>query len=49
MILNSFKYAGIRSSSEGSKVEQFRGYEELEKGNETIELENEEALDQEDN
>ena len=42
MILNSFIYAWISSSLDLSEDHQFRG---LEKGNGTIELENEEALD----
>ena len=42
------KYAGIRGELDGSKDHQFRGNEDLEKGNETIKLENESALDKED-
>ena len=48
MILNSFKYAGISNLLYGSQVYKFRGDEDLEKGNETIKLKNEVALDQED-
>ena len=40
IILNSFKYAGICSELEGSEDLQFTSYEDLEKGNETIQLEN---------
>ena len=47
MILNSFRYARISSELDRSEHHQFRVYQDLEKGNETIELENEEALDQE--
>ena len=46
--LNSFKYSGISSEIDGREDHQFRGDEDLEKGNDTIELENEEAFDQED-
>ena len=48
MIFNSFKFSGISSSFDGSEDDQFRGYEHLEKGNEIVELENDEALDQDD-
>ena len=33
---------------DGSEDDQFRGYEHLKKGNEIFELENDEALDQDD-
>ena len=48
MIFNSFKFSGISSSLDGSEDDQFRGYEHLEKGNKIVELENDEALDQND-
>ena len=48
IILNSFKYAWISSELDESEDYQFRSDEDLEKGDETIELGNEEALDQED-
>ena len=48
MILNSFNFSGISSSLDGREDDQFRGYEHLEKGNEIVELENDEALDQDD-
>ena len=48
MIFNSFKFSGISSSLDGSEDDEFRGYEHLEKGNEIVELENDEALDQDD-
>ena len=48
IIFNSFKYAGISSELVGSEDHQFRGYEDLDKGYETIKLESEETLDQED-
>ena len=48
MILISFKYAGICSEFDGSEDNRFRGYEDWEKENEILVLENEEALDQED-
>ena len=47
MIVNSFKFAGISSKLSGNEEDQFRGNKDLEKQNETIEFENEEALDQE--
>ena len=50
MILNSFKYAGFSSSLNKSEDHKFIGYKDLEKWNETKELENDKALvDQEDN
>ena len=48
MIFNSFKYSGISCSLDGSQDDMFRGYEDLEKEDETIEIENEERSDQED-
>ena len=36
MVLNSFKYARINSELDGSEDHQFRGYQDLVKGNETI-------------
>ena len=45
MIFNSFKFAEISSELDGSQDDQFRDYEDLEKGNEIIELENEKVLD----
>ena len=48
IILNSFKYADISSELDGSQDNEFRGFENLEKENETILLENEESLDQKD-
>ena len=46
MIFNSFTFSWISSSLDGSEDDEFRGYENLEKGNEIVELENDEALDQ---
>ena len=48
MISNSFKYSRISNELDGSEDHQFRGYEDLEKRNEIIELENKKAIDQED-
>ena len=48
MTLNSLKYAGISSSLDWSEDYQFWSFINLGKGNETIELKNEEVLDQED-
>ena len=48
IILNSFKYAGISSKLDRSRDHQFRGNDDEEKESETIELENEGVLDQED-
>ena len=49
---NDFKFIlifNISSELDRSEDHQFRGYEEFEKGKEAIELENEEALDWENN
>ena len=48
IILNLFKYARISSELDGSEDHQFRGFENIVKGNETIELEIEEELDKKD-
>ena len=48
MIFNSFKYSGISCSLDASEHDMFRDYEDLEKGRETIEVENEQGSDQED-
>ena len=48
MIFYSFKFSGISSSLDGSEDDEFRGYEHLEKDNEFVKLENDEALDQDD-
>ena len=48
IILNSFKCAGINSSGKGSQDDQFIRYEDLNKKNEIIELENKETLVKED-
>ena len=40
MIFNSFKYSGISSSLDGSEDGQFRGYEDIWKENEIIQIEN---------
>ena len=48
MMFDSFKYSGISSSFDGSEDDMFLGYVDLEKGSETIEIENEEGSDQED-
>ena len=41
MIFNSFKYSGVSCSSDASEDDMFRCNEDLEKGSETIEIENE--------
>ena len=46
MIFNSFKYSGISCSLDASEDHMFRGYEDLEKGSQTIEIENEQGSDQ---
>ena len=48
MIFNPFKYSGISCSLDKNEDDMFRGYEDFEKGNETIEIENEQGSDQED-
>ena len=48
MIFNSFKYSGISCSLDASEEDMFRGYEHLQKGRETIEIDNEERSDQQD-
>ena len=48
MISNSFKYSGISCSLDASEDDMFRSYEDLERKKETIEIENEQGLDQED-
>ena len=46
MILILFQYAGISSELDWSEYNQFRGYQDLEIRSETIKLDNEEALNQ---
>ena len=38
----SIKYSGISNSLDLSEDDQFRGYEDIEKGNEIIQIENDE-------
>ena len=48
MMLNSVIYARISCELDESLDHKFRSYKDQEKGNENLELENDEALDQED-
>ena len=48
MIFNSFKYSRISCSLDRSEDGISRGYEDLQKGIETIEINHEEGSDQED-
>ena len=48
MIFNSLKYSGISCSLDGSEEDMFSGYDDLENGSETIEIENEEGSDRQD-
>ena len=44
MIFNSFKYSLISSSLDGTEDGKFRGYEDIEKGNEIIKIDNDDVL-----
>ena len=39
MTLNTFKYSETSNSLDGSEDDQFRGYEDIEQGNEIIQIE----------
>ena len=40
MIFNSFKYSGISNSLNGNEDDQFRGYEDIVRGNEITKIGN---------
>ena len=40
IIFNSFKYSSISNSLDGNEDDNFRGYEDREKGNEINQIEN---------
>ena len=45
MIFNSFKYSWISNSLDGSKDDQFREYEDIEKRNEIIRIKNDDYVE----